>query len=108
MVAGQGIVRNYGRNNNSPATGQILHRIQADFLSRLREDNGLPVSGTNVSSALCMLEEVIGHVEQSIEKALALRSCGSGRTKSKPFERTENPCNLAHERKEVRHAAETG
>jgi ATP-dependent helicase/nuclease subunit B len=43
--------------------GQILHRIQADFLSRLREDNALPVSGTNVSSALRVLEDVFGRVE---------------------------------------------
>jgi len=43
--------------------GQILHRIQADFLSRLREDDALPVSATNVSSALRVLEEVIGGVE---------------------------------------------
>jgi hypothetical protein len=27
MVAGRGIVRNYGRNNNSPATGQIKGRL---------------------------------------------------------------------------------
>jgi|SRR6516164_6168085 len=35
MVAGQGIVRNYGRNNNSPATGlrqQALDGVRSEVL----------------------------------------------------------------------------
>lgn len=43
--------------------GKILHRIQADFLTRLREGKSLPVSASNVSSVLGVLEEVIDHVE---------------------------------------------
>jgi len=43
--------------------GQILHRIQAHFLSNLREENALPVSASNVSNALRVLEEVTDRVE---------------------------------------------
>jgi ATP-dependent helicase/nuclease subunit B len=53
------------------ARGQILHRIQADFLSRLREENALPVLAPNISSALRVLEEVTNRVEAEYSEKLS-------------------------------------
>lgn len=43
--------------------GQILHRIQAHFLSRLREESALPISKANESSVLAVLDDVANLIE---------------------------------------------